>query len=365
MSIPSPGFLRHHRCRLLAALWMAILLAAPVPGLTHPLSADELSSPFEFSADYLPGDRFMGIRYLGAVTLRPAIIDGQLVAELSALAWDGDDQILYAVSDGGRLFHLKPEFDGGVLTGVAGIAAFPLRDENGQRLRGARADSEGLALENDRNGVRGDSVLVVAFERQPRLARYTPRGRYLGALPLPATLSSVANYASANKSLESVTHHPEFGWLVAPERPMITDEPGTLRIWDDRGGQWRYPLRAVPNNSLVAMEALPDGSLLTLERGHGLLYVPVIISVRRIRLPPPGSPAPLEVSTTAVFDSSRGWRVDNFEGLTRIDGSRFLLVSDDNENAMQTTILLQIELVDPAPRDYSVPEYDAIQKNRR
>lgn len=354
------GWLRKRRGSVLAALF---LVTFAKPGLPHPVSAGELSSPFEFSPHYLPGDRFMGIRLLGAVALRHMIIDGQLVAELSGLAWDRDEQILYAVSDGGRLFHLKPAFEAGILRGVAGVAGFALRDENGRRLRGVWADSEGLALENADNGIRGDSVLVVAFERRPRLARYTPRGRFLGELPLPAGLSSVANYASANKSLESVAHHPEFGWLTAPERPMAGDEPGSLHIWNGPGDFWRYPLRAVPNNSLVAMEVLPGGSLLTLERGHGLFYLPVVISLRRFRLPAPNSPAPLEVSTAAVFDSSRGWRVDNFEGLTRLDGLRFLLVSDDNENAMQRTLLLQIELVDPEPRDYSVPEYDALQKN--
>ena len=49
--------------------------------------------------------------------------------------------------------------------------------------------------------------------------------------------------------------------------------------------------------------------------------------------------------------------------MTRLDGNRFLVVSDDNENAMQRTLLLHFEIVDPEPRDYSVPEYDAIQKN--
>lgn len=355
---------RRRRAGVLAALWSMTLLL-PETGLPHPVPAGDLSSPFEFSPHYRPGDRFMGIRLLGAVSLRHVIIDGQLVAELSGLAWDHDEQILYAVSDGGRLFHLKPEFDDGVLTGVAGLAGFALRDENGQPLRGLRADSEGLALENADNGIRGDSVLAIAFERRPRLARYTPRGRFLSEVPLPARLGSVANYASANKSLESVAHHPQFGWLVAPERAMAGDAPGIPRIWNDRGAFWNYPLRAVPNNSLVAMEVLPDGSLLTLERGHGLLYLPVVISIRRGRLAVPNAPAPLEVSTTAVLDSSSGWRVDNFEGLTRLDGRRFLLVSDDNENPMQRTLLLQFELVDPAPRDYAVPEYDAVQKNGR
>lgn len=357
------AFLSRRRRVCARAALLALTLALPESVLPHPLSAAELSAPMEISPDHRPGDRFMGIRILGAVVLHPVKIDGQLVAELSGLAWDKDEQILYAISDGGRLFHFKPEFEDGMLTGVAGLAGFALRDENGRRLRGVWADSEGVALENADNGIRGDSRLIIAFERRPRLARYTPRGRFDGSVPLPDKLSSVANYVSANKSLESVASHPDYGWLVAPERAMIGDHPDILRLWTDKGEFWYYPLRSVPNNSLVAMEVLPDGSLLTLERGHGLLYLPVIISVRRTLLPAPNSPKPLDVSTAAVLDSSRGWRVDNFEGLTRLDGDRFLMVSDDNENAVQRTLLLQFQLVDPAPRDYPVPEYDAIQKN--
>lgn len=303
----------------------------------------------------------MGVRLLGAVSLNQIRIDGQLVAELSALAWDRDEGILYAVSDGGRLFHLKPEFEDGMLTGVAGLAGYPLREGDGTPLRGRRADSEGLALENADNGVRGDSRLVIVFERNPRLARYTPGGRLVDELPLPERLRSVANYASANKSLESVARHPDFGWLVAPERPMAGEAAGFIPVWNLGGTAWSYPLRNVPNASLVAMEVLPDGSLVTLERGHGLLYLPVITSIRRTSLK--GAPVSLNPTTSAVFDSSRGWRVDNFEGLTRLEGLRFLLVSDDNESSMQKTLLLQIEFVDQEPTDYPVPEYDAIQKN--
>jgi hypothetical protein len=340
-----------------------IVVVATPQAPAHPVASSELSSAYDLSAQYRVGDHFMGLQLLGALTLRQVKIDGQLVAELSALAWDEDEQILYAVSDGGRLFHLIPEFADGVLSGVAGAAGYPLRDANGQALRGVRADSEGLALENAENGIRGDSRLVISFERRPRLVRYTPSGRFVDTIPLPAPLTTAANYASSNKSLESVARHPSLGWLVAPERPMRHGTPGVVRISGASGGYWDYRLREAPGNSLVALEALSDGSLVTLERGYGLMYLHIVIALRRTGplVAEPGSmPA---VSTVAVLDSTRGWRVDNFEGLARHRGLNFFLVSDDNENALQRTLLLYIRISDPAPKDYVPPKFDALQKN--
>ena len=348
------------------AVLTALIAAVATPQApAHSVASAELSTAYDFSTRYRTGDRFMGVQLLGALTLRQVKIDGQLVAELSALAWDEDEQILYAVSDGGRLFHLLPEFAGGVLSGVAGVAGYPLRDANGEPLRGARADSEGLALENAENGIRGDSRLVVSFERRPRLVRYTPTGRYVGTIPLPAPLTTVANYASSNKSLESVAHHPSAGWLTAPERPMRDGAPGVIRIWGVAGGYWDYRLREAPGNSLVAMEALSDGSIITLERGYGLMYLHVVIALRRtgpLSTEPGAMPT---ISTAAVFDSTQGWRVDNFEGLARHRGLNFFLVSDDNQNRVQRTLLLYIRITDPTPMDYAPPEFDALQTNSR
>lgn len=335
-----------------------ILLAVLVPlaGTAEELPSAVLSKPHAISACLHPGDRFMGIRLLGAVSLRGRRLGGRRLAELSGLAWDEDEERLYAISDSGGVFHLRPEFSGDTLAGVAGVAGFALRDGAGRPLRGRLADSEGLAVVNGRNGISGDSELVVSFERRPRLARYSPEGRYLGPIDLPASLSDVSNYASANQSLESVTRHPTLGWLTAPERPMRGDSAGIIRIYSSRGPSWEYPLRAAPNNALVALEALPDGALLTLERGHGALYQPILISLRRIPAPAGDAPALPPPETLAVLDSSAGWRLDNFEGLSRHRNRRFFLVSDDNQNALQTTILLYIETLDggaagPGARD--------------
>lgn len=351
--------------RLCVVLIAFSLLVVQPLAVADTVASPDLTAPHELSASYRDGSRFMGIRLLGALRLKPVPVDGHAPRELSGLAWDEDEQTLYAVSDGGKLFHFRPEFKGEFLTGLSALAAHALRDAKGRPLSGSRADSEGLTIENGDNGTLGDTRLVISFERRPRLARYSTDGRFLEPIALPAPLAEAGGYASANKSLESVTRHPDFGWLTAPEWPMRGSPSGHINIWSTAGMRWAYPLRDVPNNALVALEALEDGSLVTLERGHGMLYSPLVIALRRTFPLDAGPGSPPQVATAAVFDSSAGWRIDNFEGLARHRGHRFFLVSDDNENAVQTTILLYLELVDPGPTDYQLPELDTLQENRR
>ena len=42
--------------------------------------------------------------------------------------------------------------------------------------------------------------------------------------------------------------------------------------------------------------------------------------------------------------SEAGWNLDNFEGLTRLDGDRYLMVSDDNGMPWQHTVFVLFEI---------------------
>ncbi|MFO1429131.1 MAG: esterase-like activity of phytase family protein [Candidatus Competibacteraceae bacterium] len=292
------------------------------------------------------GDRYMGIRLLGVLRLPQATVNGLPLRELSGLAWDEDAGLLYAVSDKGMLFHLRPVFSDDRLSDVELITAYPLQGTDGRPLRGAFADAEGLAIINGNNGIPGDSQLVISFEERVRIARYSPDGRWLQDEPLPSPLQNSSAYANPNLALESVTIDPQWGLLTAPERPLRGEAPGSVPIYAQNGRRWLYPLHSAPASSLVAMEALPDGSLLTLERAFVSLLRPFVISLRRTRLL--ADQTLLKVENVAVFDTSEGWLLDNFEGLTRQRGRRFLMVSDDNTNPLQSTLLVYFELL-PEP----------------
>jgi hypothetical protein len=300
-----------------------------------------------FSDSYGAGQQYMGIRLHGAIEILPTEVDGIPLVELSGLAWDDDAALLYALSDRGRLFHLRARFSQGTLRDVNVLRAVALRDANGQPLRGHAADSEGLAITGADNGRAGDTQLLISFERYPRIAAFDPEGRQLRVVALPETLQRGTRYATLNKALEAVTIHPRFGILTGPEWPFSGQDPAYIPIFAPEHDMfWRYPRAGAPNSALVAMEALPDGSLLTLERSYQSLLLPVTIALRRTTVLQPGALGHrVTTRDIAVFRSSEGWQVDNFEGLSHHRGRRFFMISDDNARSLQHTVLVYFELI--------------------
>lgn len=304
------------------------------------------ATPISLADQVKPGDVYAGIRLLGALRLANAEIFGMRLCGLSGLAWDEDAHLLYAISDLGNLFHLRPEFDDqGYLSGLRPVAAHPLRDAAGTPLRAPFEDAEGLAIRNGDNGIPGDTELLVSFEVKPRVVRFSPEGWWRGEETLPLLLRDIRNYRDRNQALEAVTVDPRWGVLVGTEAPLRNDPDHQVRIFTRNGSFWNYPLGHASGSALVAMEALPEGDLLTLERAFVTPLRPLVISLRRTPLPAPGKDStPLKVADVAVFDSSRGWLLDNFEGLTRYRDQRFFTISDDNCSTWQTTLLLYFEL---------------------
>ena len=299
------------------------------------------------SRDTLAGETYMGVRLLGALKLDAVEVDGHLLGGISALGWDNDEQLLYALSDRGYVFHLRVEFDrDGLLHDVQALSAHALLDARGRALKGRLADSEGLVVRYGRNGKAGDAQLVVSFERRPRVIRFDAFGKMLGNEALPAALSDINNYARANRALESIAWHPQWHYLTAPEQPMRGSSESIVPLFAlDPAQHWRYPLAAEPNAGLTAIEVLDDGSILTLERGFGVFFVPVISTLRRIAKLPEETGSLLAPQTIARFNSGQGWYIDNFEGLTHLGHGRILMVSDDNTKPYQSTLLAAFELL--------------------
>jgi hypothetical protein len=308
------------------------------------------ASPFSLSDQVVNGGTYAGIRLLGALRLPSTVINGAKLCGLSGLAWDEDAELLYAISDGGGLFHLKPEFDDrGFLRDVHLVQAHPLLDEGGNPLRDPYNDSEGLAILNGHNGIQDDTKLLVSFELRPRVILYDSKGGWLGEEKIPALLKDVRNYRDSNKALEAVSVHSRWGVLVGTELPLRNEPSGRVRIFAGDGRSWVYPLSDAPRSALVAFEALPEGGLLTLERAFVAPILPFVISLRRTEPLLPGMEAPLKVTDVAIFNSSQGWHLDNFEGLTHYRDRRFFMVSDDNCFSFQKSLLIQFELLSVSP----------------
>ena len=264
-------------------------------------------------------------------------IDGLVPSELSGLAWDADEQLLYAVSDRGQLFHFQLTLDGTRLRAVKPVYAAPLLPAGGKAL--ASMNAEALALINADNGKRGDTQLVVALENGPSLMRFTPQGRALGEVPLPAPLRDPAAYRSGNKGLESVSVHPKHGFVTAPQSPLKTQPEGMHRIYATDGSEWAFA--AGERGAVKGIETLADGSLLVLERqGKGKAVVPVLHRID------PAACASGAACGTAITLAGLA-PGDNYEGLARLSDRLFLMVSDDGGNGKRPTRLVLFGLDAP------------------
>jgi hypothetical protein len=307
---------------------ITILLIIP----TVSCVASSFSRPIDFSNQYKVGEQYMNIRLRGTLEITTT-----KMTELSGLAWDKEKQILYAISDDADLYHLKPQIVNNTLVGIRLLSAYKLTKKNGKRLKSR--DSEGLAIWNGQ--------LIISFERKPKIAKFTPKGRLISKYRLPKKLAKIKNYHSKNKALEAVTIHPRLGVLTAPEYPLKnTGNKHTIYSLKTKR-KWTIPAYPARNSAIVALETLKDGSILILERAFSSIFNPLIISVRRVWLSTcscsKGDDS--EFKQIAVFNNFKGWEIDNFEGLTQHKDNYFFMVSDDNNSKLQKTLLTYWELV--------------------
>ncbi len=314
--------------------FLLLLTTLLSPSLSH---AQDVGHPVALSDRVSAGDKYMGIRLLNTLILRgPAEL-----AELSDLAWDEDEEILYGVTDRGLLLHLQPIMEQSRLTGMKLLRHFRLRDKKGKKLRNSAADSEGLALEKSTNGIKGDSTLAISFERYNRVDLYSPEGQHRRGVKLPLSLRDPRFYLNSNKGLEALARHPDFGYMTGPEK---SKRGGSIPIFSQFGQSWNYqPLE--PYGALVALEALDDGRLLLLERSFNSVFEPVVISLSSARPATNNTGSTLQTKLLARFDSTQGWQTQNIEGLTRYRGNRFFMVSDNGGAGYLQTQLLYFEVL--------------------
>lgn len=325
------------------------MAAALLFSATPAVAAAPFSEPHVLSPQHPPGSPFEGVRLLGALSLSQERQVAGSLRELSGLAWDADEGLLYAVSDNGDLLHLRPRFERGMLVATDLVGLMPLRDRLGAALPSSQTDAEGLALQNAANGARGDTRLAIAFEKPARLNLYRPDGTLEQALELPAMLATEDSYAAANHEFEAVVSHPELGWLLGVERPLRAADQTQLAVFDLHGNRFEFAPIDRKYSALVGLEVTPAGDLLILERVYRSLFHPIIFAVRMIPNEQLRNPGKVTVRDIVQFNSRDDWKMDNFEGFAHHEGNRYFLVSDDGANPLQHTLLLYLEILPRTP----------------
>lgn len=264
-------------------------------------------------------------------------VNGLKITELSGLAWDADEQLLYAISDKGRIYHFKLTIKNDLIESVQPVYAAQLRKKNGKKLKKNKRDAEGLTVWNASNGKKGDSQLVISLEGKPRIARFTPQGRLIADVGIPGPLRDHKKLRASNSGLESLTYHPRYGFMTAPEE-SIKGQPKNLHTVYALKKQWSFMAYPAKNSSITALEMIPGtNKLLVLERAWSGFPNPLVISLRRVDLDKCSAQGACVAENLKVFSSSLS--IDNFEGMTHIGNKRYLIVSDDGKSDLLRTLL--------------------------
>ena len=300
-----------------------------------------ICSYLDLSAEQLQVYEQNNIKILGALQLDRYTENENQLAEFSGLAWDHDQNLLYALSDRGYLIHLQPIFDKDKLVNVELEAYYLLKDVHGKNLVHKFADSEGLALVNSNNNKQNDTELIVSFERVPRIIRYTVDGDFISNTPIHNVLNNIQNYSSPNKALEAITTHDKFKVITGPERPLVNSAQNVLSLYTLGDAQWSFKPGNENYSSLVGLTTLPDNRVIALERLFPGILAGVSNIIHLITL----KDNMLEQKELVKINPSDGYFNENFEGITWHKENRFFMISDDNNNLFQRTILMYFEIM--------------------
>lgn len=280
--------------------------------------------------------QFEGITLLDQKILLFKEIGGLKFSEISDLAYDLREKQLYLVSDEGKLFVFDASFSNKIET-LHPLSSVTLVKNNGKKFKKWRKDSEGLALDNKGH-------LYASFEGRPKIGRFDQKGRMVKQYTLPKKLRNPNNYRSRNKSLEALTWHPRHGLLTATEWPLKHKNKKEQTIYALDGKEWSFKAEAESKSAVVAMEVMDDGNLLVMERSFTGLMNPLVITLKKIYLNGCKKKQICQSELLLKMNTHQGWNIDNFEGVAKVGKHRYVIVSDDNDNFFQKTLLVYFEV---------------------
>ncbi len=295
--------------------------------------------------DMVPADynssRFPKVKILDSKIVMFDTIGGEKFFGISALAYDPDTKNLFMLSDRSRLFVFALKLENDKIRSLKPLYAVRLHDKNGHQYFLKKSDSEGMVLVKEG----GENSLLISFEQIPRVVAFDLKGyakRRSDYTTLPKILQQKRNYRKRNNMLESITVTKKYGMVTTPEKPLRR-RPGNLHgIYNTEGKI--CDIRMDGGYAITELETLPDGNLLALQRG--IRFKPsLVISMKLSKIYLEQREKDVCRSET-LFEATTeaGWVLDNFEGVTSVGKNRYLLVSDDNGNFFQKTLLVLVEI---------------------
>jgi hypothetical protein len=262
-------------------------------------------------------------------------INGSKISELSDLAWDSDEQLLYALSDNGYVLSFRPVFNNNKLVDLLMVNGIALHDDKNKKLRWKNSDSEGLALINSSNNVQGDTQYIVSFERLPRVIQYNQEGFIEKQLDIPEKLGNISNYRSENKSLESILFHDHLGLIIGTEYSLDDEDKTRLGFYTLDGKFWSFPAH-FQDGALTSLATANNNNLLALERVYGGFFSGIKVALHDLHI----TEDHIENKVIALFLPAEGFFNDNFEGVEKHKDDFYFMISDDNNHPIKRTVLI-------------------------
>lgn len=313
---------------------LAPALATPAPA--RPLEVR--ASPIYLNPDNSSQTSIGRLRYVTGLHLRS---EDQEFGGLSGHTLLPDGKTWLAISDEGKWLSGSLDDDAaGTVTGISEVTLDDLLGTDGMPLLRTRnkrfVDAEAIRLTDN-----GD--ILVSFEGEHRILRYAAATGLGGAAQL-LTPPKVIRTAPRNGGMEAIAALSKDRILALTED--MWDQQGRLVGWLVAGQRWQ-PLRLRANGLFrpTDMAALPNGDVLLLERRFTLAGGP---AARISFLKAKSIAADAVLNSITLAELSLPLSVDNFEALAvRPDGAggwHLFLLSDDNFNPLQRTLLLQFQL---------------------
>lgn len=265
---------------------------------------------------------------------------------LSDITFLGDARHIVMVTDRGRFFSGTLTYDGsGTLTGLANVERSRIKNSKGMDLpRRFAQDAESL----DTVFRNGQPVAVrVGFENLTRVADFSLTNLRPGGPAREVSIPDFFTQARTNSTLESACIAPAASpvagsTLLIAEKITAPNGGDTAYLLGNRD-RGRLTLESSGAFSPTACAFLPNGDLLVLQRAIGLLN----FRMRLIRIAGENVEPGTHLEGRTILQAA-GADVDNMEGLAvhkDNDGRvRITILSDDNFNGWERTILLQFAL---------------------
>lgn len=264
---------------------------------------------------------------------------------------EGGEWRLVGVLDSGERFSGALDLRDRRIAGVGPLTMESLPDLEGGPVSGKRwGDSESIT-----EGANGR--WLVGFERKHRIWSYAPGfAGPAAAFDAPAALSN----APTNGGLESLASWPDGRLLALTENQKTVR--GTVAGFLLADGRWSSLEWAPSGSGFLPSDAtaLPNGDLLVLERRWSAM-APATLKARILRVASGALKAGAVLRGEMLAELAAPLVIDNFEGITAFDdparpgATQIVIVSDDNFNRVQRSLMLWFELPDageaasPAP----------------